>query len=396
MVKPAAVDFSLAPFLVIWETTRSCALACRHCRADAILGRDPSELSTSEGKDLLEQTAAMGTPIFILSGGDCLNREDLDDLIRHGKKLGLRMGAVPAATASLTRESVFRLKEAGLDQIAFSLDGPSIAVHDSFRGVDGSFERTRAGVAYAHEAGLPVQINTCFSSWNYAYLEEMIGMVRSLGITFWEVFFLIPMGRGTRLQSLSAMQFETVFERLHALSREVDFVVKLTEAQHYRRFVIQKEFASRQEGDPGERVRQILAKPRGGGGGIGMSPQAVNAGKGFAFVDHQGNICPSGFLPIPAGTLRRDKLAAVYRDSSLFRSLRDPALLKGKCGRCEFAALCGGSRARAYAVTGDYLATDPFCAYRPPSWLDPHPEAHADKNQAGGTVDQSLRDNPRR
>lgn len=386
-----AVDFKSAPLLVIWETTRSCALACRHCRADALLRRDPRELTTREAKSLMEQTAAMGTPIFILSGGDCLNREDLEELIRYGKSVGLRMGAVPAATPALTRERVISLKQAGLDQIALSLDGPSAAIHDSFRGVDGSFERTRAGVAYAHEAGLPLQINTCFSNWNYAYMEEMIGMVRSLGITFWEVFFLIPMGRGTALQSLSAPQFETVFERMHALSREVDFVVKLTEAQHYRRFVIQKEFSSREAGAPEERVRQILAKPRGVGGGIKMSPQAVNAGKGFAFVDHLGNICPSGFLPIPAGNIRQDKLDAVYRDTALFHSLREPGLLKGKCGRCEFADICGGSRARAHAVTGDYLATDPFCAYKPASVIDPHPKADANEYQPSTPVDQSLR-----
>ncbi|MFI5345566.1 MAG: TIGR04053 family radical SAM/SPASM domain-containing protein [Elusimicrobiota bacterium] len=362
--RPLAVDFDHAPFLVIWETTRSCGLACKHCRAEAILGRDPGELTTEEGKDLLSQIAAMGTPIAVLSGGDPLNRPDLEELVRHGKSVGLRMGTIPAATANLTRERVRALADAGLDQIAFSLDGPTAAAHDSFRQVAGSFAKTLEGAAYAREAGLPLQINTCFATWNLPHLEEMVKLISSLGVAFWEVFFLVPMGRGRAMECLTAEQFEAVFARLHRLNDEVPFVVKITEAQHYRRHVILKET----EGHPGgaaERIKHILARPRGVAGGMGLSPQAVNSGKGFAFVDYRGAICPSGFLPVPAGHIRKDRLADVYRDSPLFRDLRDPRKLKGKCGVCEFAAVCGGSRARAYAMTGDYLETDPFCAYEP-------------------------------
>jgi radical SAM protein len=365
--RPKAVDFSQAPFLAIWETTRSCGLACKHCRAEAILRRDPWELSTEEGIKLLDQTAEMGTPICILSGGDPLNRQDLEVLIRHGKSRGLRMGSIPAATENLTASRVRSLKEAGLDQIAFSLDGPTPELHDTFRGVPGAFAKTIEGVAFAHEAGLPLQINSCFGAWNFQYLEEMVALVRSLKVTFWEVFFLIPMGRGQGLQGLSAEQFEVVFERMHRLNDEDTFIVKLTEAPHYRRFVIQKEVAAQASDgrSTAERIRHILARPRGVGGSMGMSPQAVNSGKGFVFIDHVGNICPSGFLPIPVGNIRRQRLAEVYRNSDLFRQLRDPSLLKGVCGDCEFSAVCGGSRARAYAVSGDYLASDPFCAYKP-------------------------------
>lgn len=364
---PGAVDFSQAPFLVIWETTRSCGLACRHCRAAAILRRDPWELNTEEGKDLLDQTAAMGTPIFILSGGDPLNRRDLEELIGHGKSRGLRLGTIPAATENLTRERVQSLKEAGLDQIAFSLDGPRAGLHDSFRGVEGSFARTMQGVSFAHEAAIPLQINTCFAAWNFRHLEEMVALVRSLKVAFWEVFFLIPIGRGRELDGLTAEQFEVVFERLYRLNHEDSFIVKLTEAQHYRRFVIEKELAAQGslKTTAAERIRHIVARPRGIKGSLGMSPQAVNSGKGFVFIDHVGNICPSGFLPIPVGNVRRQKLAEVYRNSGLFKELRDPGRLKGKCGICEFAAVCGGSRARAYAATSDYLAADPCCVYVP-------------------------------
>ena len=361
---PAPVDFGRAPFLACWETTQSCGLACSHCRADAILRRDPRELTTEEGKRLLEEAAGMGTPIFILSGGDPLNRPDLEELVRHGKRAGLRMGTIPAATASLTRERILSLKRAGLDQMALSLDGPTPELHDGFRGVPGSYARTIEGASLIREAGLPLQINTCFAAWNFQHLEEMVALVRRLGVVFWEVFFLVPIGRGQNLQSLSPGQFEAVFERLHRLNTEESFVIKLTEAPHYRRFVINKERAAGAEG-AAERIRRVLARPRGVGGGLGLSPEAVNAGKGFVFIDYLGNICPSGFLPIPAGNIRKDSLAAVYRDSPLFKELRDPKLLKGKCRFCEFAAVCSGSRARAWAMTGDYLAADPYCAYIP-------------------------------
>ena len=361
---PAPVNFDQAPFLAIWETTQSCGLACSHCRASAILRRDPGELTTEEGKRLLDQAAAMGTPIFILSGGDPLNRADLEELVRHGKGAGLRVGTIPAATPSLTRERILSLKRAGIDQIAFSLDGPAPALHDGFRGVPGSYARTIEAAAWVREAGVPLQINTCFAAWNFQYLEDMVELVRRLGVVFWEVFFLVPIGRGQSMQSLSPGQFEAVFERLHRLNAEEPFVIKLTEAPHYRRFVINKERAAGRE-DAAARIRHVLARPRGIGGGVGLSPEAVNAGKGFVFIDYLGNVCPSGFLPIPAGNIREKPLAEIYRDSALFKELRDPKRLKGKCGLCEFAAVCSGSRARAWAMTGDYLATDPYCAYIP-------------------------------
>ncbi len=351
-------DFSKTPFLAIWETTRSCALACKHCRASALLGRDPDELSTDEGKRLLDSAADMGTPIFILSGGDPLNRPDLAELVRHGKSRGLRMGTIPAATENLTRSRISELKDAGIDQIAFSIDGPTAELHDSFRKVPGSFAKTLEGVGFVRDAGVPLQINTCLAAWNFSLLEDLVTLVSSLGVVFWEVFFLIPTGRGKELESLTAEQFELAFDRLHRLNNEQNFIIKLTEAPHYRRFVMQRERSA-------EQVRRIIARPRGVDGAIGMSPEAVNSGKGFLFIDYRGDICPSGFLPIPAGNVRRDSLAGVYRDHPLFRDLRDPSKLKGKCGLCEFASVCAGSRARAHAVTGDHLESDPYCSYIP-------------------------------
>ncbi|MDE2490598.1 MAG: radical SAM protein, partial [Elusimicrobia bacterium] len=239
--RPAPFDFSKAPLLVIWETTRSCALACSHCRADADLTRDPRELSTAQGKDLIDQTAAMGTPILVLSGGDPLVREDLEELVAHGRARGLRVGTIPAATPNLTRARLARLKDAGLDQVAFSLDAADAAGHDSFRKAPGAFAHVMNGVRWAGELGLPMQINTCLGAWNIADFERIVDFVSALPIAFWEVFFLIPVGRGAALGGLTPEQFERVFARLRRLSQEADFVVKLTEGQHFRRHVLRAE-----------------------------------------------------------------------------------------------------------------------------------------------------------
>jgi AdoMet-dependent heme synthase len=238
---PPPFDFAKAPLLVIWESTRSCALACDHCRADADLRQDPRELSTAEGKALIRQVKAMGTPIMILSGGDPLNRPDLEELIAHGKSLGLRMGTIPAATPKLTKERLASLRDAGLDQVAFSLDGATAASHDGFRRTPGAYAKVLEAVGWAHELGLPVQLNTCFGAWNWGEFEELVSLVQGLPLAFWEVFFLIPVGRGARLGGLTPERMEAAYERLHRLTKEVPFVVKLTEGQPFRRFVAQAE-----------------------------------------------------------------------------------------------------------------------------------------------------------
>jgi radical SAM protein len=351
-----SVDFSEAPLLVIWEVTRACELACQHCRADAINFRDPRELTLQEGKQLLNRIKAMGTPIVVLTGGDPIQRDDLESLIVHGKSLGLRMGTIPAGTPRLTRERIRSLKDAGIDQVAFSIDGPNARKHDEFRRVPGSFDLTIQGARWAREEGIPLQINTVLSQFNYDDFEALAALVESLGIVFWEVFFLVPTGRGAVLESCTAEQFETLFGKLHTLSRKVDFMIKVTEGQHYRRFVLQQDGAH--TGESGEATE---IKPSSDRRAIGTSSKVVNAGNGFCFVDHVGDIYPSGFLSIVAGNVRNDDIAGVYRSHPVFLELRNPSLLKGKCGRCEFKRACGGSRSRSHAVHGDYLAEEPLC-----------------------------------
>lgn len=353
---------------MIWETTQACDLACHHCRASAQPLRDPGELTTEEGERLLGETAEMGTPVFILSGGDPVKRPDLFTLIRRGKEFGLRMGTIPAATALLTDDLVRKLADTGLDQMALSLDFPRADLHDSFRGVPGAFAKTMEAMEWAHRFGLPLQINTTLCGRSAPYFEEMADLVCTLGIVFWEVFFLVPVGRGVALGGLTPDQCERLFEVLYRVQKQARFVVKITEAQHYRRYVAQHEGDGGGNGAHAARpgaMPAMLRRSEGPGHTVGLAPRGVNAGNGFAFVSHSGEVFPSGFLPIAAGNVRAQGIAEIYRNSSLFRTLRNPDLLLGRCGRCEYRSFCGGSRSRAYALTGNYLATDPWCGYEP-------------------------------
>lgn len=355
------VDFDHAPFLVIWETTQACDLACKHCRASAIPGPIPGELSTEEGINLIDQVAEMGTPLMVLSGGDPASRPDLLELVKHGKSRGLRMATIPAATPRLTKELVVSLKNAGLDQIAFSIDFPREDLHDAFRGVPGSFAKTLDGIRWAKECGLPPQINTCLWGESAKHLPEMVELVEKLGAVFWEVFFLVPTGRGTEIAGLSADQCEALFPILMEAQNRKKFILKVTEAPHYRRYLSQQHEQEHGRAAPKHAPSGIS----GPDASLQLAKRGVNSGNGFLFVSSKGEIFPSGFLPVSAGNVRGTAVATAYRESDLFLSLRDPSRLKGRCGRCPYSVACGGSRSRAHALTGDWLETDPWCAYQP-------------------------------
>ncbi|MDD1748457.1 MAG: TIGR04053 family radical SAM/SPASM domain-containing protein [Methanothrix sp.] len=355
-------DFDERPFIAIWEVTQACDLACVHCRASAQPERHPMELSTQEGKDLIDQIAAMQVPVFVLTGGDPIKRPDLFELIGHARQQGVRVSLTPSATPLLTREIIFRLKEAGLARLAVSMDGACAETHDSFRGMSGSFARTLDAVRWANEAGLPVQINTTFSRRNMGELDDIVALVERLKITLWSVFFLVPTGRGKLDDLLSADEFEQLFARLHSLSMTASFDIKTTEAQHYRRYVLQQRAAERRAG----RAETMTAREHDA---IGRAPRGLNDGKGFVFISHTGEVYPSGFLPLSAGSVRQLPLATIYRESPLFRDLRDADKLEGKCGACEFKQICGGSRARAYALTGNPFGQEPCCSYLPRGYV---------------------------
>ncbi len=358
------IDFNERPFIVIWETTQACDLACVHCRACAQPLRNPFELSTEEAKRMIDEIAAMQTPLFVMTGGDPLKRPDIYDLVSHAASKGVRPSLTPSATPLLTREAIVRLKESGLARLAISLDGPTAKIHDAFRRVAGSYDWTLQAVRWAREIGLPVQINTTITRHNLQYLDDMIELLETMDIVLWSVFFLVPTGRGQTVDLISADEFEEVFARLYETSRHAKFDIKSTEAQHYRRYLLQRRTELRREGVEQSRLPQVLGMPQSEDG-IGRARKGINDGKGFVFISHQGEVFPSGFLPVSAGNVRRESLADLYRNSPLFKALRDEENLHGKCGVCEFRQVCGGSRARAYALTGDMFAEEPCCAYHP-------------------------------
>ncbi len=343
-------DLNQTPLVVIWEVTRACDLACFHCRASAQPQRNPLELSTLEGKKLIDDIADLDPPIFIFTGGDPLKRPDICELVQYADEKGLHPAMTPSATPLLNRDSLLSLKQAGLRRLALSLDGPTPALHDSFRGVTGSFARTLDAMYWANSIGLPVQINTTVSRRNVAELEQVLSVIRNFRIVMWSLFFMVPTGRGQAADMLSPEEVESVFARIYRIAQEVPFKVKTTEAQHYRRYMLQQRRHKDGHDAPVNGVPGILP---------------VNEGKGFMFISHTGEVQPSGFLPVSAGNVRSVTVTEIYRNSDLFQQLRDTANLHGKCGDCEFKEICGGSRARAYALSNDIFAADPCCAYVP-------------------------------
>jgi radical SAM protein len=345
--------FSDAPFLVIWETTQACDLACRHCRASAIAERHPLELNTAEARGLLDGIKEdFGDPLMVFTGGDPLKRPDVFELLKHSVDTGLRTTITPSATPLLDDAAVERIQACGVSRMAVSLDGPDEASHDDFRQVDGSFARTIGALRHASRIGLETQVNTTVTRYNRHRLEEIAALVEREKARLWSVFFLIVTGRAEAQYDLTAEEYEEVFDFLYRTSLRAPFDIKTTEAQHYRRYV-----AQRRKATP---IGRSTA-PQGG-----IARQAgINDGKGFVFISHTGEIFPSGFLEISAGNVRRTSLAGAYRNSSLFRALRDSSQLVGKCGACEYRNLCGGSRSRAYTLTGNFLESDPLCVYQP-------------------------------
>jgi radical SAM protein len=357
-INAAAADFTRAPFLIAWEVTRACALKCLHCRADAIPHRDPSELSTAEAFKFIEDVRTFGDPppLLIVTGGDPMRRPDLTELVRHAVDVGLTVALTPSGTAAATFSRLEALQKAGLSRVAVSLDGPDAATHDAFRQVRGSYDWTMRIIDSARTLGLPLQINSTVSRMTLPTLHAMARRVREFPIVLWAVFFLVQTGRGGGLDQITAEECEDVLAFLADLSRDVPFGIKTTEAPHYRR-VLQQRVAGR---PPLPRAGVFTGR-----GPHLRAPRGVTDGNGFLFVDHRGQITPSGFLPIDCGNVRDDSVVGVYREHELFVSLRDPDALEGKCGRCEFRTTCGGSRSRAYAATGSALASDPLCAYEP-------------------------------
>ncbi|MDL4842907.1 TIGR04053 family radical SAM/SPASM domain-containing protein [Aquibacillus rhizosphaerae] len=363
-----ARDYNKDPFIVIWELTRACELKCLHCRADAQYHRHPSELNLQEGKRLIDQIIEMNNPMLVFTGGDPLMRPDVFEIAAYAINKGVRVSMTPSATPNVTKEAMNKAKEVGLSRWAFSLDGHCAEIHDHFRGTSGSFDLTMNAIRYLHELEMPLQINTVISRYNVDYLEEMASLMEELNCVLWSVFFLVPIGRGQEKDMISAVEHERVFRWLYKLSKKVPFDIKTTAGQHYRRVVIQNKIRENKDGNskPDINYQDALTKGETGGiDGLGRAPKGVNDGNGFIFISHIGDVYPSGLLPVKVGNVRDQPLPEIYRDSDILKNLRNPDKYKGKCGVCEFRHVCGGSRSRAYAVTGDYLESEPYCTYIP-------------------------------
>lgn len=344
-----------APRNVYWETTIACDLACEHCRANAIHDRDPLELTFEEGKALLDEIKRLGSMV-ILTGGDPMKRPDLFDLITYAREIKVPVSITPSTTPTLTQEGVQRFKELGVAAMGVSLDGPTEALHDAFRGVAGTFAHSANALAWAREARMPVQINSTVTAGTIGHLPDMYEYLKnhaSPPVRRWSLFLLVPVGRGLALGMPSAHQIEELFEWAYETSQDAPFHIATVEAPHYRRYHIQRKLAEGMSEEEITRQGKRLS--------FGMRD-----GNGIIFVSHTGDVYPAGFLPNPLlGNVREQSLTEIYRTQPQLVALRDMDALQGKCGRCEFRWSCGGSRARAFAVTGSPMESDPYCAYEP-------------------------------
>jgi AdoMet-dependent heme synthase len=350
-------DFAISPLMFYYEVTLACDLVCKHCRASAQEQPHPDELSTSHAKALIEQVAGFPRrPTLVMTGGDPLKRPDLVELIGHAVATGLQVALTPSATPLATFEAFDRVRAAGIRSLGISLDGADAATHDAFRGLDGSFDRTMAMLDNARRLEMAVQVNTTITRRNVQQVDAIADLLAAKGIAMWSVFFLVPVGRGIEEQRIAPEEYEQVFARLWHHAQNQPYAVKTTEAPHYRRFVLQ------QGGDPlAGRTRDSSEGVRSGH----RAPLGVYDGNGVMFVNHTGEIYPAGFLPVCCGKFPQDSVVEVYQKHPTFLALRSPDGFRGRCGVCEFRRVCGGSRARAYALTGDFLESDPDCAYTP-------------------------------
>ena len=361
-------DYARTPLNIYWEMTQACALACRHCRAEAMPAPDPQQLTFAESLNLLDQILEFGDPLpqLILTGGDPLERRDLLDLIDAARERGIGVSITPAATAALTLDVLNELQTHGIDGLGLSLDGSTAKLHDAIRGVEGTFQRTMQALQWAHELGIAVQVNTLASAETVAEIPAIFERLQEHGIARWSLFFLISVGRGKVLQPLTAEEGERLMAWVFETSKRAPFLMATTEAPSYRRVAIEM---MRADGMGAEAIKRS-----GVSRGFG-----IRDGHGIVFVSNTGEICPAGFLPLSAGNVRTHRLANVYREAPLFVQLHDSSGFAGRCGYCEYHSICGGSRARAFAATGSPAETDPLCTYEPVKAHngDPQPSASA-------------------
>jgi AdoMet-dependent heme synthase len=339
--------------LVAWEVTRTCNLACIHCRAAAQDRPYENELTTAESFKLLDEIQTVASPIIILTGGEPLLRPDIFEIAAYGNQKGFRMTMAVNGTL-LSLDTAKKMQVAGIQRISISLDGATAESHDAFRQVSGAFEGALRGVRFAKDAGLDFQINTTITKQNLHELSAIQELTVSLGAVAHHIFLLVPTGRGKDLieQGIDAEQYEQTLHWFYEQRDQVPLQLKATCAPHYYRILRQRAKLEKRSVD--FKTFGLDAMTRGCLGGVG-----------FAFISHTGQVQPCGYLELNCGNIREQSFREIWENSSVFKDLRDFGKYRGKCGRCEYAKVCGGCRARAYEKTGDYLAEEPLCLYRP-------------------------------
>ncbi len=378
------------PHVVAWESTRACNLACLHCRASAETEPAPDELTTAEVKALVDDIAGFSRPVFIISGGEPLMRPDIFEVARYGMERGLRVVMSPNGTL-ITPKVAQAMAAAGIPRISVSIDGSTAERHDRVRGVPGAFDAAMAGLAHAREAGVRFQLNTSVMRQTLDDLPALHALAQRLGAEAWHVFMLVPTGRGQAGDEITPAEYERTLNWIYDTSRTSPVPVRVTCGPHYMRIVATRSHRGADAGNGGgSRTAptdgdggcggSARTAPTDGGGGCGggsrtaatagmdRATRGCLAGNGYCFVSHRGEVFPCGYLPLEAGNVRTQSFREIYQRSGLFRALRDLSRLEGKCGVCEYAAVCGGCRARAYSATGNVLAEEPFCLYRPRAW----------------------------
>lgn len=331
---------AFAPRVIAWESTRACNFACRHCRAQAQKQPDPNELTTQEALNIIDQIADFCKPILIISGGDPLQRKDIFEITSYASKLGIRVVMSPSGS-DITPQVIEKMKGSGVKMISLSLDGSTAEIHDNFRQVNGAFDLAMRNMAYAKERDLAFRINTTVTKHNLNDLSATLKLVTEVGAREWDVFMLVPTGRGKVEMEITPSQYETTLQDIYKLSLSSTIPIKMTCAPQYTRIIAQ----------------QTKGQPAFGRGCM--------AGNGFCFISHVGEVFGCGFLPIFAGNVRQSSFKEIYQNSALFIELRDHNKLTGKCGICEFRVGCGGCRARALALHRSHLAEEPYCVYKP-------------------------------
>jgi AdoMet-dependent heme synthase len=393
------------PRLIFWEVTKGCNLRCIHCRATATELASPQDLSTPKALDIIKQIANFGNPILVLSGGEPLYRPDIFQLARYGTELGLRVALATNGTL-VTKEIAKKIVDSGVKRVSISLDGATADIHDSFRGIPGAFDAAIYGFKNLKELGMPVQINMTIARHNAKQLPDVLEMVKGLGADALHTFLLVPVGCGVDIaaeQMVPPEEYESILNWFYDQSQLGGIELKATCAPHYFRVVRQRNAAARKETGYGKASAAIapavetpaigpVEMTMPGSTGISFTGQPARAGHaghpgghpagadmtgttkgclagtGVCFVSHEGEVFPCGYLPTIAGDLRKQTFADIWNNADVFQTLRDDDKLTGKCGCCEFRHVCMGCRARAYAATGDFMASEPFCVYEPKSY----------------------------